>query len=345
MNNQVQPLQPRPSREVRVVEDNSALQNLFDTARFEHMHRIATAMAGASLIPDHLMMKDKQLLSKEQIVGNCFLVVNQAVRWQMDPFSVAPETYAVGGKLAFQGKLVAAVINARAGLRERLRYTFEGAGDNRKVTVHGTFRDEVEERTVDLTVKEAKTTNQMWTKDPDQKLIYSASVKWARRHCPEIILGVLTEDDLERMASERMVDVTPSRPRPTREEYAQPEPGIAVELAPEDGNEAERSTEDGTDTAPQTAAEEPTHPFTLITHTGEELPFDTMDKDYIKAVYEEMNEAAKGGEAGLTGWRESNKFEGMADDQIASVDTAIAHMLKAAKDKAAHASKAGAGLV
>jgi hypothetical protein len=50
-----------------------------------------------------------------------------------------------------------------------------------------------------LSVGQAKTSNKMWTSDPDQKLVYSGATKWARRHCPEIMLGVLTDQDLEVM--------------------------------------------------------------------------------------------------------------------------------------------------
>ncbi len=56
--------------------------------------------------------------------------------------------------------------------------------------------------TIRMTVREGKTTNQIWTKDPDQKLVYSGSTKWARRHSPQIMLGVYTDDDLERIKDE-----------------------------------------------------------------------------------------------------------------------------------------------
>lgn len=194
------PAQPRQG--IRVVEDTGPLAHLFDTARFEHMIRIARVMAQASLIPDHMTIgKGKQFLSEQEILSNCFLVVNQAVRWGMDPFAVVPETYVVSGKLGFQGKLVAAVVNARAGLKERLNYEFSGTGDARTVTISATFVNETEPRTVTLSVAQAKTDNKMWAKDPDQKLIYSGATKWARRHCPEIMLGVLTDDDVDAMAA------------------------------------------------------------------------------------------------------------------------------------------------
>lgn len=196
------------TRETRVVVDQGPLANLFDTARFEHMHRIATVMAGASLIPDH-MWKDKSgPLEPAMVQANCFLVVNQSVRWGFDPFAVVPCTYVVGGKLGFEGKLVAAVINARANLKHNLSYSFSGTKgkDDFTVTVSGTLEGEDEPRTITMSVGEAKTDNKMWTRDPEQKLVYSGATKWARRHCPEIILGVTTDDDLERMGESQGFD-------------------------------------------------------------------------------------------------------------------------------------------
>lgn len=178
-----------------VVHDDGPASYLFDTARFEHLYRIASVMAHASLIPDHLRGKGQD--AQQQTISNCMLVVNQAIRWQLDPFAVAPETYVVQNKLGFQGKLVVAVVNARAGLSGRLRFTFSGSGDDRTVTVSGTFADETEPRTITLSVRQAKTENKMWRTDPDQKLCYTGATKWARRHCPEIMLGVLTDDDLD----------------------------------------------------------------------------------------------------------------------------------------------------
>lgn len=185
-------------REVRVVHDESEISYLMDTAKFEHMTRIAGGMARASLIPSHL-----KGASFEETQANCFLVVNQAMRWKLDPFAIAPETYAIGGKLGFQGKLVAAVINARGNLAERLSYSFnDKAGDALEVTVSGRIEGEDKPRTVTVTVGQAKTSNQMWTKDPHQKLIYTGAIKWARRHKPEVILGVLTDDDAEAIRDE-----------------------------------------------------------------------------------------------------------------------------------------------
>lgn len=256
MENETQII-PSPKRELRVVEDAGPLQNLFDTARFEHLLRIASVMAGASLIPDH-MWKDKSgNLPPDMVKGNCFLVVNQAIRWGMDPFAVVPETYVVGGKLGFQGKLVAAVINSRAPITGPLDYEFSGAkgSDSFTVRVFATIKGESKPREIKLSVGDAKTDNSMWKKDPEQKLVYSGATKWARRHCPEVILGVLTEDDLEIIAQQEK-NITPApRARVPKEDKGLPAPETTSMTAasggdsPQTASTAAESVKTNADTA------------------------------------------------------------------------------------------------
>ena len=199
-----------PKREVRVVVDDSTQGYLFDTARFEHAMRIAGAMASANLIPKHLREDKNGEFHPDTIRANCFIIVNQAIRWGFDPFSLLKECYVVGGVLGWQGKLVCAVINARAGLKQNLDFTFTGkkGTPEYEVTVHGTFKGEDKERIVTLTVAEAKTANDIWVRDPEQKLCYSGAIKWSRRHAPEIVLGVLTEDDVDKIAADKAKPIT-----------------------------------------------------------------------------------------------------------------------------------------
>lgn len=179
----------------RESQDAGVNSNLMDSARYEQMKTVAGAIANSSMTPKHLIDRDPK-----KTLANCIRVVNQAFRWQLDPFAVVDETYVVHGRLGYQGKLIAAVVNARSGLVGRLRYEYiPGDGDKLGVKVIGRFEGEDFDRDITLYVGQAKTQNDMWTKDPRQKLAYSAVTKWARLHCPEVILGVATEDDLERI--------------------------------------------------------------------------------------------------------------------------------------------------
>lgn len=199
------------TRQRIIVTDDGPNAVLLDTGRFEQLQQLAKLMGSAPVIPEHLRgvrtgqgaSSKFEAFSRDQIVANCFLIANRALRWGMDPFAVAEETYVLRGKLGFQGKLIAAVVNARAGLKSPLRVEFAGKGDALTATVSGTLKGEDEPRTVTLSVGAAKTDNGMWTRDPEQKLWYSTAIRWARRHSPETISGILTDDDLDRIRQEQ----------------------------------------------------------------------------------------------------------------------------------------------
>lgn len=164
-----------------------------ELSKFELVEKMTRMLAHSAFVPKHLVDKDDPLRTQ----ANCFRIALQAHNWDRNVFDVADRSYVTNGKLGFEGKLIASVVNTRAGLKGRLAYKYTGDGENRTVEVSGTFRDESEPRTITLSFKQAKTNNEMWMKDPDQKLAYCGALRWARRHCPEVIDGVMSEEDLE----------------------------------------------------------------------------------------------------------------------------------------------------
>lgn len=149
---------------------------------------LAKMMAESTLVPLPLQKKP----------ADCLLVIEQAMRWGMSPFAVAQSTSVIHGKLMFEGKLVAAVVNANGDLEKRLSYAYTGEGDLRKLTVSGSVKGEPAARTIDVVLKDVRTTNEQWKKQPDQQLMYAGARIWARRHMPELMLGVYTpEEEIE----------------------------------------------------------------------------------------------------------------------------------------------------
>jgi hypothetical protein len=195
-------------REIRVVSDESSLSYLFDTARFEQICRLVNATASSSIIPSHLREDKNGPFDLETVKANVFLVFNQAIRWGIDPFASMKESYVARGNLGWSGKLVAALINAKAPLRGRLKKSYSGTPgkDDYTIEISGTLEGDGEPSVTTMNVGYAKTENQLWNKNPRLKLWYSGVIQWAREYVPEIVLGILTDDDLERIqenASER----------------------------------------------------------------------------------------------------------------------------------------------
>jgi len=147
--------------------------------------RLANLMAESGLVPDHLKGKP----------ANCLLVIEQSSRWRMSPFAVAQCTSVIRGKLMFEGKLVAAVVNVLAGLEEQLDYEYSGSGRQRKCVVSGRKRGEQKTRTVEVIFENVYTDQNCWKVQPDQQLAYSGARVWARRHSPEVMLGVYSPDE------------------------------------------------------------------------------------------------------------------------------------------------------
>jgi hypothetical protein len=158
---------------------------------FDQLQRVANLMAHSMLVPEHLRGK----------VADCFLVCSQAIRWGMDPFAAAQHIYIVHGKVGWEGKIVAAIINSKLPKGGKLRYEYSGPEDmpDREVVVYGTLPGEKEPRTVKGTIKKWATKNEQWTSG-DQMLAYRGAREWARRHMPEAVLGVYSDDEVRDIA-------------------------------------------------------------------------------------------------------------------------------------------------
>ncbi|HZP68348.1 MAG TPA: recombinase RecT [Pseudolabrys sp.] len=226
---------------------------VYDTARFEHMQRIAAMMANAPLVPEHLRKGDLQ-----NAIASCFLVVNQAANWDMDPFAVAQATYiGPGNRIGYEGKLIHAAIQKKLGID--LQYEFSGEGAGRAISVSGTLPGEDEPREIIGTFAQWHTKDKEgnvkgnWRQQPDDQLIYRGARQWCRRYAPGVILGVYSDDEIEDIetrarnardvtprADEPGEPVDPNEPEPPEPTPPEPTPPAAQ---PEPKPEPEAPTE------------------------------------------------------------------------------------------------------
>ena len=176
---------------------------------------LAAMMAKAGFFPKEL-----------QSPGACLFVVEQAMRWNMSPYAVATEMSFPQGKPMFSGKLVAAAVQSSGAINGRLHYTYSGEGEARAVTVSGTLRGEDAPVSVDVRLRDARTNNQHWTKSPDQMLAYHGARVWARRYCPEVMLGVYAPEEMDEAPA------PPPMP-PARGPVVDQEPAPLVMIAPD----------------------------------------------------------------------------------------------------------------
>lgn len=150
--------------------------------------RLAKAMSSAKLMPRHL----------QDDIGSCLMVVEQAMRWGMSPFAVAQCTSKIGDKLMFEGKLIAAAVESCGAIEGHFDYEYAGQGDDRQVTVKARRRGETNDRQLTVRLRDVKTKNEWWDKQPDQQLAYSSTRQWARRYTPSAMLGVYAPEEIDK---------------------------------------------------------------------------------------------------------------------------------------------------
>lgn len=193
---------PRAKPQRLVAEDPVPL---FDTAKFEHMWRIAGALAASSFVPATLRgdgqpnKSDWQPFPRETVQANCFMVVNQAASWNADPFLLIQAVSLVRGRLCWEGKVIAGILDAKLGIELDYEWNDE-EGDKAAVTITGFVNGKP--KSITGTVREWKTSGQgsPWGRsaNTDRKmLIYRGAREWARVFKPRIIVGISTPDEIE----------------------------------------------------------------------------------------------------------------------------------------------------
>jgi hypothetical protein len=200
--------------------------SLFDSNHYATIIDVANMMAATNLTPETLRgTRSGQKFTPfplDEIKANCFMVAEQAMRWGLSPTGCAQHASIVRGKLMWEGKLVAAVLDQLTGVK--LKYDYTGSGVNRKVTVSGKFADETEIREVTGLVKDWKTSQ--WTEtNYDQRLAYRGAREWSRRHAPSAMLGITTNDEELKKPESRNVT-------PLREDYVDPTKFQTIEETP-----------------------------------------------------------------------------------------------------------------
>lgn len=176
--------------------------------------------------------------------GACLGIVDDAVRFQMSPYALARKSYFVNDNLGYEAQVLAAIVIARSPLKERPSIDFEGEALERICVVSAEFNDGAKREVRSPAFKDIKPKNSpLWTSDPDQQHSYYTLRAFARRHCPDVLLGMYDPEELAMMAAR---DVTPSRPamakrlQKSTEETQEPQEGFSHAQAHDEVNAAVR---------------------------------------------------------------------------------------------------------
>jgi len=166
-----------------------------------------------------LMSLSKEGVPKHcrNVPGICLSICIQGFEWGISPFALANKSYIVNDRICYEASLYQSVVARRAPIVGRVKMEFKGEGQDRSCRVWAELDDGT--GTVDYTSPLFKTINPknspLWKNDPDQQLFYFSVRAFARRHFPDVMMGIYTVDEMMDTEPE-IVRTVDSRPKAER---------------------------------------------------------------------------------------------------------------------------------
>lgn len=190
---QQQPAQQASGRNWPTVHDTSPFANLLDSAKFEHLQRLAGIFAASELVPEQFRGKQ----------ANVFVALQMAFRCGVDPFMFLQNCYIVHGKPGVESKLGIALLNASGQIKGRVSFELTGEGKTRRCIASAIDKQtgQVVQQTVTMEMADKegwlKKTGSKWLTLPDLMLQYRAAMFLIRLHYPEVLMGMSTKEELD----------------------------------------------------------------------------------------------------------------------------------------------------
>jgi hypothetical protein len=157
---------------------------------FRESYKLASVFAKSSLVPQQYQGKTE----------DCAIAVDMAERMGVTPLMVMQNLYVVKGKPSWSGQACMSFIKAKYGDAMPI-YTGERGTDSRGCYVRVKTADgeviEGTEVTIAMAKAEGWMNNSKWKNMPEQMLAYRAASFFARVYCPEILMGVQVEGEIE----------------------------------------------------------------------------------------------------------------------------------------------------
>lgn len=175
-----------------VQTDTGPMDALLNVDKFEQLQRCAKLFSSSDLVPEQFRGK----------VANCFIGLQMALRLGVEPFMFLQNCYIVHGKPGIESKLAIALANSRGVFRGGIRYEMFGEGKTRGCIAYGTHAKTGDrcEATCDMALATAegwtKKSGSKWLTMPELMLKYRAAMFLIRTHCPEVIMGLQSVEEL-----------------------------------------------------------------------------------------------------------------------------------------------------
>jgi len=161
---------------------------------FEAGQRMAKLFASAEFVPETFKGK----------VADCLIALDMAARLKANPIAVMQNIYVVHGRPAWSAQFLVACINKSGLFKTPLRYRFSGKEGTSEYGCVAWALDasgevlESSKITIGMADAEgwSKKNGSKWKTMPEQMLRYRAATFFARAYCPELTMGMMTNDEV-----------------------------------------------------------------------------------------------------------------------------------------------------
>ncbi|CAK7037358.1 MAG: hypothetical protein EUB_02608 [Eubacterium sp.] len=162
-----------------------------DYKQYCFAHKMALTFQEASMAPKRYQGN----------TGDCIIAIDMAWRLNANPLMIMQNLYVVNGMPAWSGQFVIAAINTSKRFAQPLRFKVTGSGDTLSCYAYTKGFDGEEVRGTTITMDMAKKegwyskTGSKWQTMPEQMIQYRAASFFGRLYCPDLLMGIYTEDE------------------------------------------------------------------------------------------------------------------------------------------------------
>ena len=171
------------------IEMPQNMQNNF-MENFRECYKLANVLEKSTLIPQQYQNKPE----------DCVIAIDMANRMGVSPMMVMQSLYVVKGKPSWSGQACMSFIRAKYSDVSPV-YTGTKGTDTRGCYIKAVTKEgsiiEGTEITMAMAKAEGWLSNPKWKSTQEQMLAYRAAAFFARVYCPEVLMGVSAEGEVE----------------------------------------------------------------------------------------------------------------------------------------------------
>lgn len=193
-------------------------------------YKMAKVLVGGTMLPDDYKGN----------LANVMIATEMALRLNMSPMMVMQELYIVYGKPSWSGKMAAALVNGSRRYKAPLKYEYEYDSKGKMISCYAWTTDLEDNKVIGPKVtwemvtaegwnKMKKQMKSKWETIPELMYHYRASSFFARTNCPDVLMGVYTEEENIETYAKPPVEKVPD-PFAIKEDVKEEEPEKVEEV-------------------------------------------------------------------------------------------------------------------